>query len=202
VGTASAQRNVTIGAKAGLNVVRMQNNHSNDERFRPTFHLGLFGHVKLGENLALQPELLYSAQGTRLINNLHCSMEDNRSVRSSYLQVPLMLQYAFMKKIIVEAGPQIGILLSAYRKSDGYWEEGGGDGEYIYYPEPGSDDIKDFFTTTDVGIGVGVGYRISKRIGLNSRFTQGLNNLLKSTYRSTGEKEKSQVIAVGLSFSF
>ncbi len=201
-GAASSQVALTFGVKAGANFAKLSSNEDADARFRPGLHAGFFANVAFTDKLSFQPELFYSAQGTKLANNLDNSDEENRRMLVNYVQVPLLLQYALTEKLSVQAGPQIGILLSAKRKWDGYWEEDGWDEEYTYIEEPDSDDIKEYFKTLDIGLGIGLGYKISERFGIYTRYIHGLTNMVKEQYLSPGEKEGNRVIAVGLSYSF
>src|SRR5690606_12162332 len=139
-GAASSQVALTFGAKAGANFAKLASNEDADARFLPALHAGFFANAAFTDKLSFQPELLYSAQGTKLANNLDNSDEENRRMLVNYVQVPLLLQYALTEKLSVQAGPQIGILLNAKRKWDGYWEEDGWDEENTYIEEPDSDD--------------------------------------------------------------
>lgn len=188
-GTASAQTDVTIGAKAGANFARMLDKYHGNGQFKPAFHVGLFGNIKFADKVAFQPELLYSGQGTRL--EPEYEDEDNLSIVTGYLQVPLLLQYALTEKFTIEAGPQIGILLSAKYKWSEYWED---EDEW----ESDWEDTKEYYKKTDIGITAGIGFKISQRLGLYARYTHGMTNI----FIDDSEKVGNQVVAVGLSFSF
>ena len=55
--------------------------------------------IPIANRFSFQPELLYSGQGS--------------SVNLNYLNIPLMAKYNLTKEFSLEAGPQIGFLLSA-----------------------------------------------------------------------------------------
>ncbi len=188
-GTAAAQVDFSVGVKAGLNYARMLDEYHGNGQFKPAFHAGLFGNIRFTDKVAFQPELLYSGQGAKREQDAD-EYEDNLRIVTSYLQVPLMLQYALTEKFTIEAGPQIGVLLNATYKWREYWED---EDEW----EPDSNDIKEWYKKTDIGIAAGIGFKVSQRVGLYVRYTQGLTNI-----SDAGEKEINQVIAAGLSLSF
>src|SRR5260221_14442279 len=91
-----------IGVKGGINFANVSN-FGNDARVGG--NVGLFVHARLDKNWCLQPEVLYSSEGTRF-------MSDNgeRTLALNYIQVPVMLQYFPVKQFYLEAGPQVGFL--------------------------------------------------------------------------------------------
>jgi len=82
------------------------------------------------------------------------------NVNLSYLFIPLLYHYVFESGLYAETGLQPGVLLSAKDKYDG-----------------GSYDYKDAMKKFDLGIPVGVGYRLNKKLSLGARATFGLTNL-------------------------
>ena len=73
------------------------------------------------------------------------------TIKLSYLNIPLMAKYYVAEGFSLEAGPQIGFLLSA---KDDY-------NDWRY----GEDDIKEDVKGTDFGVNLGVGYKMES--GLN-----------------------------------
>ena len=59
---ASAQK-INVGIKGGFNQYNIHNDNGAEYDAKSGFHLGLLGHIHLAKQLALQPELIYSAQG-------------------------------------------------------------------------------------------------------------------------------------------
>jgi len=109
VSTASFAQ-ATFGAKAGLNFANMSydvEGLSISPDSKTGVVIGGFARFSLTESFALQPELLYSAQGAK--------MEDEK-VELNYISVPVMAKYYF-GGFNVQAGPQLGFLMSA--KADG-----------------------------------------------------------------------------------
>ncbi len=164
--TASAQH-ANIGIKGGLNVYNIHND--NDLKFdtRLGFHAGLLGHIHLTKELALQPEVMYSAQGAK-----YNILNDKVKFNLGYINVPVMLQYMFNNGFRLQAGPQAGFLISAKSEINNV-----------------KTDVKDNLKTVDFGIGAGLGYVDPKTgLGIDARYNLGLSNIndnssVKSTNR-------------------
>ena len=173
---ANAQE-VKYGAKAGLNL----SNFAGDAEGTSTkvgFQVGGFAEIKISDKFAIQPELLFTNLGAK---------EDEGKVtvtaNLNYIAVPVMAKYFVAEKFSIEAGPQIGFLMSAKAKADGE-----------------SIDIKEGFNSTDFGLNFGLGYNFTENIGAGVRYTSGLSGIVKdapSAYKITNNN-----IAISLSYNF
>ena len=164
--TAKAQ-NVNIGIKGGLNIYNINNSNGAKYDNLVGFNLGLIGHIHLAKQLALQPELVYSAQGAK-----HTTEGVETKIHLGYINVPILLQYMFDNGFRLEAGPQIGFLVNAKAKT------------------PNSNvNIKNDIKKVDVGLGAGIGYvNPASNFGIDARYNLGLSNInenssVKSTNR-------------------
>lgn len=148
--TISAQE-FNIGAKAGLNLATLGGDFNNGKT-RTSFHLGGMVEIPVLDAFSVQPELLYSSQGAK-------STEfDEDVVKFDYLNIPIMAKYYVTEEISIEAGPQVGILLSAKTDIDGE-----------------TDDIKDITKSTDFGFNLGLGYKMESGINFAARYYFGFN---------------------------
>ena len=104
-----AQSPVKFGIKAGLNVANLNVEDFDEADSRLGLHAGLLAHIHLAPQWALQPEVLYSAEGAKfdLGNN------EEATIKNDYVNIPLMLQYMFDNGFRIEAGPQLGLLVSS-----------------------------------------------------------------------------------------
>jgi len=150
--TVSAQQ--AIGIKGGLNIASLSGFEGRD---RISGHAGVFLHHTINKNWCFQPELLYSGEGQR-----YMSGGVERTLALGYLQLPLMIQYYPAPQVYLEAGPQFGLLLSAQDKVD---------------DESGEINAKDDFTTGQVAIGLGIGYKASEKLILYGRYNFGLTDV-------------------------
>lgn len=155
VGTASAQH-VNIGVKAGLNLYNINNDNGTEYDTRVGFHAGLLGHIHLSKQWAVQPELVYSAQGAK-----STVTSPDTKINLGYINLPIMIQYMFDNGFRVQAGPQAGFLISAKTEADNK-----------------STDIKDELKTVDFALGFGAGYiHSASGFGIDARYNLGLSNI-------------------------
>jgi len=150
--TVNAQQ--AIGIKGGLNIASLSGFEGRD---RISGHVGVFLHHTINKNWCFQPELLYSGEGQR-----YMSGGVERTLALGYLQLPLMIQYYPAPQVYLEAGPQFGLLVSAQDKAD---------------DEAGQINAKDDFTTGQVAIGLGIGYKASEKLILYGRYNFGLTDV-------------------------
>lgn len=151
VSTASAQP-MAVGIKGGLNFYNLSGTNEGSYDSRTSFHLGLLGHVHMSEEFALQPELMYSSQGTEYGNNQKLILD--------YINVPVLFQYMFDNGFRLQAGPQLGFLVGA--KADG-------------------DDVMDNFKGVDFGLTFGASYlNPPSGFGVDFRYNHGLTDINES----------------------
>ncbi|MGG9970885.1 porin family protein [Ferruginibacter sp. SUN002] len=154
-GQANAQH-VNIGIKGGLNLYNINNSNGLKYDMKAGAHIGLMGHIHLNKMLAFQPELVYSMQGAK-----YTTGGMDTKINLGYVNVPLLVQYMFDNGFRLEAGPQVGYLVSANTKRDGI-----------------KSDIKDDLNGIDFALGLGVGYvHPSTGFGVDARYNLGLNNI-------------------------
>ncbi len=159
--TASSFAQTKFGIKAGVNFANLSGDDV-DMDSKTGLVLGAFAKFELSENFAFQPELLYSAQGAK-------ASEEGIDItdKINYLNVPLMAKFYPTSGFSIQAGPQVGFLLSAKEK----WE---GDGTSI------EDDKKDYMKGIDFGLNFGLGYELPMGLGFDLRYNLGLTNIADS----------------------
>ncbi len=141
---ASAATNIKFGIKAGASSSNVKwTDDAGDETSVTELTFGGFVIFELSPTLAIQPEVNYLVTGEKW------DITDGTNVENfTYLHIPILLRARLMKEgkfvPVVFAGPAIGFLLSARRK-----ELTGGDSE--------SFDVKEFFKSTDFGVGLRLG---------------------------------------------
>ncbi|TXD45939.1 porin family protein [Polaribacter sp. IC073] len=177
--TANAQ-DVKFGAKAGLNFANVYGDDVENNDYRTSLHVGAVAEIEISEKFSLQPELMYSTQGAKTDeNNVDLTM------KLDYLNVPVMAKYYVAEGFSLEAGPQVGFLLSAKVKA----ESGGDSGEV---------DVKDEFETIDFGLNFGAGYKLDSGLNFSARYNLGLSNVAKESDNSI----KNGVFQVSVGYFF
>ncbi|MFV8355442.1 porin family protein [Flavobacterium sp. XS1P32] len=176
-GFANAQE-TKFGVKGGLNLANFSGDIE-DNSSKAGFHLGGFVEFKVSDKFAIQPELLFSTQGTKFDVD-----GDDLKFNISYLNIPVMAKYYVADAFSLEAGPQIGFLTSAKAVV-------------------GSEDenIKDNFESIDFGFNFGAGYNFTENLSAGLRYNLGLSNIAK-TEAGDNTKVSNNVLSVSLGYKF
>ena len=126
-------------------------------------------------------------------NSEHPKEAVKPDISSSYMEVPLLLQYHQSNKLRIEAG-----LLSAYL-IDGYYNDNYGKKEYDNSPP---------FIKYDFGLLIGIDYTFSNKLSLNTRLS---NSILPigtedynhpNTYNSSRKGKYNSVLSFALHYNF
>ena len=116
------------------------------------FHAGALAHIHLSPQWALQPEIVYSAEGAKQV------VSTGEYVwKTDYVNIPLMLQYMFHNGLRLEAGPQLGLLVH-------------------------TDDDDDVFKSTNVGLGLGLNYLTTSGLGFGGRYVHGISKINETAW--------------------
>jgi hypothetical protein len=164
---------VQLGIKAGVNIANLHSEDDSDFDSRTGFHGGLLAHIHLSDNLAVQPELVYSMQGNE--NSLGKNKLD-------YLNIPLMIQYMAGDGFRIQAGPQVGFLVSAKSKIGNVEEN-----------------VKRHFESVDFSVAFGLGFLSNSGLGIDARYNLGLSNINEN---ESAPKLKNRVWQIGLFYQF
>lgn len=146
-----------LGVKAGFNLSSLGGDSRYNYATKPGFHIGGLAEIPFSDEITLQPEVLLSFQGSGTGGTLYSG-----DINLFYLNVPLMAKYNVWDELYVEAGPQLGLLLSSNIDADSY--------NTSVTPDKNS---------LDIGLGVGAGYRLNDEFYFQLRFVPGLVNVVK-----------------------
>jgi hypothetical protein len=144
---------ITFGLKGGLNVSNFIG-EVNNNTFRTSVHIGIFSEIMISDKFSLQPELLYSGQGF----SGSATPGFSRS-KYDYINLPVLAKIYIAKKISIEAGPQLGFLVSAKEKTDN-------DNVSISNQK-----------TVDFSLNLGLAYDLKNGIFFQTRYNLGLSNI-------------------------
>lgn len=155
--SASAQ-GFGYGVKAGVNVSSMSD-FANSKSIAG-FTGGFFAELKLIPILGVSADILYSRQGVKSDEVISGDVRIHATtVKTDYLNIPILANYYILPGLAVKAGLQPGFLLGA--RQDGR-------------------SIKSDFKTVDLTVPVGVSYKLPL-IGLifDARYNIGVTNVIK-----------------------
>ncbi|MFT3934374.1 MAG: porin family protein [Chitinophagaceae bacterium] len=176
----SSSAQIQWGIKGGMNISNMRlvpkpANSIFDSEYHLKFGLtaGALLNVPLTKNLSLQPELLYSMEGSKV-----SATYEKGTLRLNFIQLPVLLQYKIGSRFFAALGPQVAFLAAAKakRNSSMYITETPNDPVL----QPGHiSDIKSYYNSFALSGAIGVGYHINKNFVADLRFTHGLTKLTK-----------------------
>jgi hypothetical protein len=138
---------VIFGAKGGLNFSTVTGD-TTDPSILVGVHFGGMAEISISEKLAVQPEVLFSMQGS--------SYSKRGNTQLNYLLLPVIGKYYIIENLSLEAGPHLGLLLSA---------------------RDGGENVKKHTSSTDVGFNIGAGYKLENNINFSLRYSIGLTNI-------------------------
>ncbi|MDR0659552.1 MAG: PorT family protein [Prevotellaceae bacterium] len=147
-----------FGVKAAANFATT---NGDGDDMKVGFSGGLLGQYKFNDRWAIQPEVLFNMQGPKGETG-----NGTLKLNLGYIAVPVMAQFYIINGLFVEAGPQIGFLVTAKAKIDGE-----------------SEDVKDGFKTVEAAINYGVGYELQNvPVGFFFRSSIGVTSMAKKSY--------------------
>jgi opacity protein-like surface antigen len=179
---------IKYGLKGGLNVAKLTGVEEGFDA-RGGFHIGGLVEFKVNEKFFIQPELLFSQQGTKgKIPGVYGSQvfELETTAKYDYLNVSIMAKFYVANDFSLLAGPQMGFLVSAKQK---------GEAAGLALEK----DVKDQYNKVDFGVNFGVGYDFTKNIFAEARYNLGFTDIEKET--DAGDV-KNRVIQISVGYKF
>lgn len=154
-GSTQMNAQLRLGIKGGVNFANVDGGPDGiDYKSKTGFHAGAVAEIGFGGNLAIQPELLYSSQGTKV--------EGAGDFNLDYVSVPVLVKYYIVSDLLsIEAGPQFSFLVDD--SNDAIDDIGNGG------------DNKSF----DFAVAGGIGLNITKNLFAQARYTIGLTEVSK-----------------------
>lgn len=177
-----------FGVKGGLNLASLGGDTyeglgSFDSR--TAYHVGVFAEIPLIMKFSLQPELLYSAQGSQFGGFFSIDGFDDQKL--DYINAPILVKYNIIKGLSGELGPVIGYLISA-------------DGERTFNDNGVEVDNKDAFNDLDIGVAIGASYALDIGFIFGLRYNKGISNINNDKF-SNG-KNQNNVFQIWAGYSF
>lgn len=192
-----------FGVKGGANLSSFIENQEGpfDYNYKFGLQIGGFAKIELIDRFYIQPELMYSLQGTKFNLGLLSLIlpqtgpgddpifEDNLEkviVNESTIILPVMLKYYFTDQFNVELGPQIDYLFNVKNKIG----------------NNSSADNSESKSEFNFGINLGLGYDFTKNWGFGIRYNYGFNRFKSEFAKKLGAKRNNSVFSLSLAYIF
>lgn len=191
--TANAQSTnqiIRFGIKGGAsfsNIIKDDGNNNFKSDYILGYNAGVTLDIKLLENLAFTPELLYSTKGYKLETTF-----GKFTQTTHFIDVPILASIKLAQGLNLVAGPQVSFLLSTNNK----FENG-----FITSEEENVEKDSDRFKKSLLGGVIGARFDLNNQVGIFGRYSLDFqkNNENGST---TTPEFKNQGFQVGLGLKF
>ena len=148
-------QNVDIGFKTGLNISNFTGGDA-DRNSLFDFHIGGLAEFKINKKFSLQPELLYTRQGSEVENSV--------KIKVDYLAIPLMVKYYISEKFSIEAGPQLSFLIN----------------DKAEFNDSSIPDVDTDASSFDFGLNIGFAYNINTNLFTQVRYNYGITTVVEN----------------------
>jgi hypothetical protein len=164
---------VRYGIKVGMNVSNTSNGFGSGPSFRdPKSKIGTVAgfivNIPLSYRLTLQPEINYANEGSKQQgippNASSSTYTDIYLMKLNFVNIPVMLQYNDEESgLYLEAGPQLNWIVSSKLETKVTSEN-----------TPAEKNIKGYFNSRTLSVGIGAGINLINNIGFGARYTMGV----------------------------
>lgn len=172
------KRKSVAGIKGGYNLSAVSFDGKSKTDVIHGFHVGFYGESFVNEHLSIQPEILYSKQGYKIIDNGSIYTQ-----KLDYINIPVSLKIYPIPEFFLEAGPQIGFSI-AHEET---FESG-----FTLYNTSKEFEPKNF----DWGVNLGAGFKSSSGVSIGARYHFGMNDIYDE------DKPKNRVLQFYIGFDF
>ena len=200
----SQAQKIKFGAKVGLNAtkgilegysINNNRNYDIDTELDYGYLIGGTVNIELSDKFSFNPELLYKLKSVKSnyidgkVSYSHYTIEKMK-IKTSFLDIPLKINYKITKNLNVHVGPELSILLEGRSNSTS---------EDYYNGE--IENVRDYnikineqLDKLNFNLGIGASYTITKNIYASANYTLGLNNQFKSKQvnEDTGQEFEDQ----------
>jgi Outer membrane protein beta-barrel domain len=149
-----ANAQLRLGPVLGANLANISGDGDSTNAMKVGIHIGAIVELSISDNFIIAPGILYSMKGTQDKD------ESKYKLNLNYLEIPINAKYKMESGLNFFAGPYIGLLLSA-TSTDGTDDV----------------DVKEFFTSSDIGLNVGLGFDMESGLGFSAQYGMGLSSI-------------------------
>jgi hypothetical protein len=176
-----ADAQIQFGVKGGVNLANLNLSNSGLAGYYKSitkFNAGVVASIPLSKMFYLQPEVIFSEQGSVVPETTNVKFE----VNTQYINVPVLFKYLHKSGLFAETGPQVGFLTAAD----------------VSYATKYS--IKNSSEPVDFSWAFGAGYKLPcMNLGVDARYNLGLTTMDKSSSSGT---VKNSVFQIDLFYQF
>lgn len=179
-----AQPSIHLGIKAGANMTKIDGEQFSDG-YDFNYYIGPFLQLNLTKGFGIQPEVLFtqtsSRTGTKFsdIYTQFGSEFNNHEIKLNYLTIPVLANIHLSNALILQLGPQYGILMNSHKS---LIQNG-----------------KDAFKNGDFsGVG-GLWLNLPLGLSVSGRYVIGLSDIKDL---QDNQKWRSQAFQLGVGFRF
>jgi len=182
----SMAQSVGIGIKGGLNFAKLNGNQTLSQNYdnRTGYHVGAYALIKLGK-IGIQPELLYSKQGTSFSNSSGLG-STNFTSDFSYVNIPVIVKLYTVAGINLQVGPQIGFTTNSKATVTS-----------VFDGVTTTTNYDKFVKGKDVSLAMGLGWDLPFGLSIEARYNLGLSDNNNS---GASGQVKNQVIMASVGY--
>ncbi len=144
-------------------------------RDRTGFYVGAGINLPLGDNISIEPALVYTQRGYGIKGNLTINqlkikaLNARATAQMHYIDLPILLKVKPVGGFTIFAGPQVSYLVKNNLRADV---------AVLGFSLVNTNlDITNQFNKWDVGITAGIGYELESGFGLHAVYDRGFNRL-------------------------
>ena len=163
---------IKLGVKAGANFASLSGSDADGLDGRTSFHLGGVVVIGISEKFAVQPELIYSAQGFKF-----SEFGFDVTGKLDYINLPILADFTIAEGFSIQAGPQLGFNITDKIEAEGESESLDAEG-------------------IDFGAAFGAQYKMNSGLFFQARYALGLSEVVKDV------DIKNNVISLSIGYFF
>jgi outer membrane protein OmpA-like peptidoglycan-associated protein len=129
-----------------------------DVNYKTGFAGGIFYNISISEKFSLQPELLYSQMGSKLVSTV--TEGNNATMELDYASIPFLVKFSPIEKLAIFAGPQLNFITRGK----------------VNYESKDDADVLSQLESSDPGGTIGAEYWITKNVAAYARYMIGFSN--------------------------
>lgn len=163
-----------------------------DGDFVTNYHAGAMVHIGITEKFAIQPEILFSAQGAKIENNQVLESLLNLTSLSSgdlqfnlkYINVPVWAKLYPVEGLALMAGPQLGFQIDSEEEIN------------VAGVAANVDALNNSYNNVDFGLGFGAQYEFDFGLTLGANYIIGLGDVIEETSLNPIKDVRNQSIQI------